>query len=177
MLLLDTVDDWRRERDAKKTVGVIFLDLRKAFDHSVSHGLLLNKLPSFGLSQSSDSIHWFKNYLDDRQQFVQYRNYNTSTNECLTLGVPHAGFCPPCGVLPPLKDRRRMKLAGIVHKCLNNCAPISICSKLQSLRPTHDYQTRASQSSILIRPKFSSNYGRLSFLGVAPDIWNKLPGT
>ena len=91
MLLLDTLDAWRRELDDKKAVGVVFLDLKKAFD-SVSHSLLIAKLPTFALSQAS--INWFGSYLSGRHQFVQYQN-ETSSVEHITRGVPQGSLLGP----------------------------------------------------------------------------------
>ena len=48
-------------------VGVVFLDQKKTFV-SVSHDLLIAKLPTFALSQAS--ITWFRNYLFGRHQNV-----------------------------------------------------------------------------------------------------------
>lgn len=38
--LLKTVDDWHSGLDENKVVGVVFVDLRKAFD-SIDHGLFV----------------------------------------------------------------------------------------------------------------------------------------
>ena len=46
-----------------KYVGVVFLDISKAFD-TVNHDLLLSKLSYLGLSLSTAS--WFKSYLSNR---------------------------------------------------------------------------------------------------------------
>ncbi len=51
-----------------KLTGVVFLDLKKAFD-TVNHEILLNKLRKFGLND--ESIAWFANYLSIRVQYVK----------------------------------------------------------------------------------------------------------
>ena len=45
----------------------LFIVLRKAFD-SVDHNLLINKLESYGLTNTE--LNWFKSYLSDRKQVV-----------------------------------------------------------------------------------------------------------
>lgn len=49
MLMVKMTEDWRRALDNKQVVGVIFVDLKRAFD-SISHPLLLNKLQGMGIA-------------------------------------------------------------------------------------------------------------------------------
>ena len=55
------------QKDQGHFVGMVLLDLQKAFD-TVDHGILLMKLKALGLSQ--DVSRWFQSYLSDRQQLV-----------------------------------------------------------------------------------------------------------
>ena len=55
------------EMDSKKLTGVVFLDLKKAFD-TVDHALLLTKLRNYGTR--GDELSWFTSYLTDRTQSV-----------------------------------------------------------------------------------------------------------
>ena len=50
-------------------MGVIYLDLSKAFD-TVSHLYLLSKWPSYGINENEFT--WFENYLFNRKQHVFY---------------------------------------------------------------------------------------------------------
>ena len=61
--------------------GVLFLDLKKAFD-SVSHTLLLRKVKYAGLTESS--ISWFDSYLSKRQQVTKI-NQSNKNNLNLTI--------------------------------------------------------------------------------------------
>ena len=77
--------------DEKKLAAVISLDLSKAFD-SINHNLLLNKLSTMGLSENS--ILWVKSYLTNRQQFAQFKDF-TSTSQEITAGVPQGSIIGP----------------------------------------------------------------------------------
>ena len=63
--LLRLVQLWSEALDESKYVGVLFFDLRKAFDR-VWHKPLLDKLQAAGMSGAA--LDWFKSYLCDRQQ-------------------------------------------------------------------------------------------------------------
>ena len=55
-----------RTTDNGKLNGVIFLDIKKAFD-SINHGILLNKMKKrFGIS--SIELKWFESYLSNGEQ-------------------------------------------------------------------------------------------------------------
>ena len=55
----------RKGMDQGLLTGGVFVDLRKAFD-SVDHALLVNKLMSYGLSNTE--LNWFRSYLTGRGQ-------------------------------------------------------------------------------------------------------------
>ena len=52
--------------------GVIFLDLKKAFD-TVNHNILINKLASYGIKDNE--LDWFKSYLCNRSQAVHVNSF------------------------------------------------------------------------------------------------------
>ena len=71
--------------------GVLFLDLKKAFD-TVDHDILLYKLQSFGLAE--DTIEWFRSYLGGRQQVTKVDGV-LSDPLPVTCGVPQGSILGP----------------------------------------------------------------------------------
>ena len=69
----------------------IFIDLKKAFD-TVDHSILLQKLNHYGIRDTADL--WFKNYLNDREQFVSVcgRDSERAKFKC---GVPQGSVLGP----------------------------------------------------------------------------------
>ena len=72
------------------TLGV-FIDLSKAFD-TVDHDILLSKLKHYGMQNIS--LLWFKDYLTDRKQCVQYGMEKT-TLKSINCGVPQGSILGP----------------------------------------------------------------------------------
>ena len=68
--------------------GVLFLDLKKAFD-TVDHEILLRKLEYYGVE--STTIERFRSYLSNRQQ-VCHVDGVTSSLEYVTCGVPQGSI-------------------------------------------------------------------------------------
>ncbi len=88
-------------------LGVVFLDLKKAFD-TIDHGILLSKLNTFNLTQKS--IDRFGNYLSDRFQAVHTLGV-TSTFEPLICGVPQGSILGPMLFILYIND---------LEKCLDS---------------------------------------------------------
>ena len=68
-------DEIRRNADARRLTGALFVDLKKAFD-TVPHKELISKLECFGFVDNS--IAWFTNYLSNRSLVVSLGTNSSS---------------------------------------------------------------------------------------------------
>ena len=71
--------------DKREKIGVILMDLSKAFD-TINYSLLLAKLGAFGFSRTSLKL--TQNYLCNRQQIIFINDSFSDWTEVIT-GVPH----------------------------------------------------------------------------------------
>ena len=90
--LLEATSNWSVNIDSGLLNGVIFIDLKKAFD-TIDHDILLRKLQIYGVDQSS--LKWFQSYLSGRSQ-------KCNVNGCLSSSVPVAYGVPQGSNLGPL---------------------------------------------------------------------------
>ena len=89
--LLCMVDQWAQNVDHGYVNGVVFIDMRKAFD-AVNHTILLVKLKRAGCSERS--VKWFSSSLGGRSQFVTIKGKKSSTRS-LSYGVPQGSILAP----------------------------------------------------------------------------------
>ena len=77
--------------DLGRLVGVVFIDLKKAFD-TVDHEIVCRKLDLYGVHQRE--LSWFESYLSDRKQFCRV-NGADSTLGNIEVGVPQGSCLGP----------------------------------------------------------------------------------
>ena len=87
--LIQMCDKWLENKSNGKLNGVIFLDVKRAFD-SINPFILLNKMKQcFGIS--SIELKWFESYLSNREQLCSI-NEQLSSKKTSTCGVPQPGL-------------------------------------------------------------------------------------
>ena len=84
-------DRIHKEIDENKIPFSVFLDLSKAFD-TLDHDILLHKLQYYGITGTA--LNWFRSYLTERYQYVDYSGASSSMN-LLTTGVPQVSILGP----------------------------------------------------------------------------------
>jgi len=83
--------DYRQNFDRENYVGMILLDLQKAFD-TVNHKILLSKLQSIGFRNTA--VKWFTSYLIGRTQVCDVEG-TISDPQDITCGVPQGSIPGP----------------------------------------------------------------------------------
>ena len=114
------------QMDQGHFVGMILLDLQKAFD-TVDHGILLMKFKALGLSQ--DVSRWFQSYSSDRQQLVD-ASRTLSSHANISCGVPQVSTLGPLLFLIYVND-----MSGAVYNKLllySNDSAILVADKCLS---------------------------------------------
>ena len=98
--LLKMSDDWYNGLDLGKLVGLVFIDLKKAFD-TVDHDILCKKLELYGVQQRE--LSWFKSYLSNRKQFCRVNGVDSDIGE-IEVGVPQGSCLGPLLFLIYIND-------------------------------------------------------------------------
>ena len=89
--LINVTEDWYTSIDNDEYVGVVMLDLKKAFD-TVSHNILVNKLRNYDISKHC--VEWFKSYLSGRTHVTCVNSVTSEPSRC-TCGIPQGSILGP----------------------------------------------------------------------------------
>jgi len=83
--------DWKNAIGDRQMIGIIFLDLKRAFE-IVDRSVLIKKLQCYGLRAAV--LEWFRCYLGNRSQRVKF-NDTLSEPINVNLGVPQGSVLGP----------------------------------------------------------------------------------
>ena len=98
--LLASTNDWYLNIDKGKYTGLIFIDLKKAFD-TVDHKILLKKLKMYRVTGLE--YDWFTSYLDNRKQFCRVDGTSSGVRG-INCGVPQGSCLGPLLFLIYIND-------------------------------------------------------------------------
>ena len=107
--LIEIIDSIRQNIDDNYFTMGLYIDLTKAFD-LVDHNILLHKLNHNGIRGTANSL--FKQYLSNRQQYVQLGNKKSQT-KCINIGVPQGSVLGPILFIIYVNDIHRSTDANI----------------------------------------------------------------
>ena len=100
MAIIKLVDKIVQATNNDEITAGLFLDLSKAFD-TIKHDILLDKMAHYGIRGLV--LEWFKNYLSNRKQFVDY-NSHTSELKSISSGMPQGSILGPLGFIIYVND-------------------------------------------------------------------------
>lgn len=107
--VVELVDYVIKQIEAKKIVGGLFIDLKKAFD-TLNHNILLKKLEYCGVRGLPNRL--IGSYLTNRKQFVAVEG-KTSKTLGINTGVPQGSNIGPLLFLVYINDIGKLDLKGI----------------------------------------------------------------
>ena len=98
--LLDTTNQLLVNMDKGLISGILFLDLKKAFD-TADHEILLSKLERYGIR--GRTLQWFISYILERKQMCKINN-SISNVKKIRCGVPQGSNLGPLLFLIYIND-------------------------------------------------------------------------
>ena len=98
--MLNNTDECYKGFDLGKLVGLVFIEIKKAFD-TVDHQILLKKLMLYGVQQCE--LSWFKSYLTNCKQFCMINGTESDIGD-IDIGIPQGSCLGPLLLILYIND-------------------------------------------------------------------------
>ena len=140
--LLSLTEQWRKELDQHKIIGIVSMDLSKAFD-TLPHELLVAKLKSYGADgKTTDLVH---DYLANRRQRVRLGDQF----HCENIAIPITEDLEMLGVTVDDKMKFEKHIAKVCRKVSQQ---IAVLKRMKKIFP---FETRKCLYLAFIIPHFN----------------------